>query len=152
MADSDLKVYRRKLPHWRLRGSMYFVTWRLRCDQGVLAPEEREVVFAALRHFDGERYELPAYVVMDDHVHVLVRPLGDVRLERIVHSWKSYTSHVLRPGSRGLWQQEYFDRIVRDEPELLEKARYILDNPTRRWPEITDYKWVGQHGGPGAPE
>lgn len=40
-------------------------------------------------------------------------------------------------------QDEYFDRIVRDEAELLEKAQYIINNPFKVWPEIEEYPWVG---------
>ena len=36
----------------------------------------------------------------------------------------------------------YFDRIIRDERELIEKASYILNNPVKRWPEMEEYEWV----------
>ncbi len=45
-----------------------------------------------------------------------------------------------------VWQEEYFDRVVRDEAELVEKAQYILDNPRKRWPEGRDYLWVWAGG------
>jgi len=70
----EVVVYRRRLPHWRLTGSVYFVTWRLAPSQTELTPEERVVTMSALRHFDGNRYELYASVVMHDHVHVLFNP------------------------------------------------------------------------------
>ena len=138
-----LVKYRRKMPHWRLSGSVYFVTWRLAPSQAELSPEERGVIMAALRYFDGRRYELYACVVMNDHVHALVKPLEDYRLQKLVHSWKSFTAHELRSdSSKKLWQEEYFDRIVRDEKEFLNKAQYILNNPLSRWPEIEEYPWV----------
>jgi len=136
-------IYRGRLPHWRLDRSTYFVTWRLRNHQPALEPEERDVVAGALKYFEGDRYKLSAYVVMDDHVHVLVTPLGHYRLEHILHSWKSYTSHILRRGSRGIWQRESYDRIVRNETEYLDTGTYILANPWRRWPQLTEYKWMG---------
>ena len=101
------------------------------------------MIMSALRYFDGSRYELYARVVMDDHVHVLVKPLEDYRLQKLVHSWKSFASHNLRrDSSRRLWQEEYFDRIVRDEKEFWDKAQYILNNPFNRWPEMEEYPWV----------
>jgi len=42
-----------------------------------------------------------------------------------------------------VWQDEYFDRIVRDEVELLEKTQYIMNNPFKVWPDIEEYPWVG---------
>jgi REP element-mobilizing transposase RayT len=79
MTDDLIKYYRR-MPHWRLAGSVYFVTWRLAPSQAKLNDEERKVIMSALRHFDGSRYELYAGVVMVDHVHVLIKPLERYRL------------------------------------------------------------------------
>jgi len=90
-------------------------------------------------------YALDAYVVMNDHVHVLVRPGDRIQLEKLVHSWKSFSTHELQRvwGRRGrVWQREYFDRIVRDEAEWLEKMAYIAHNPFKRWPECGGYRWV----------
>jgi putative transposase len=74
MESPTLTIYRGKLPHWRMDGSIYFVTWRLDGSQSPLEPNERTLVAHAIKHFAGERYELLAYVVMDDHVHVVVLP------------------------------------------------------------------------------
>jgi REP element-mobilizing transposase RayT len=146
MKTAELTIYRRKLPHWRLPGSVYFVTWRLAKDQPRLSPEERTVVVTAIKHFEHQRYELPAYVVMDDHVHVLVLPLKGLELHRILHSWKSLAAKRLAKDwgrTTPVWQREYFDRIVRDDEELMQKAQYILGNPLKRWPSIQEYPWLG---------
>lgn len=140
------EIYYRWLPHWRLHGATYFVTWRVRRGQPDLLPEERAVVFRALQVFDGERYRLLACVVMNDHVHALVAPMAEHRLEAIVHSWKSFTSNAIKrlsPDRNGsVWLAEYFDRIMRDEAELLQKLHYITNNPHKRWPDIESYEWV----------
>jgi REP element-mobilizing transposase RayT len=139
------QLYRRKLPHWRTEGATYFVTWRLASEQSRLAPPERDLVAAAMRAFDGQRYRLAAWVVMDDHVHVLLTPLGPWRLKSILHSWKSFTANQMqRAHSRAgrVWQDESFDRIVRNDGELEQKFNYILDNPSRRWPSLDRYSWV----------
>jgi REP element-mobilizing transposase RayT len=133
------------MPHWRLVGSVYFVTWRLSPSQAKLTEEERGVIISALRHFDGSRYELYACVVMDDHVHALVKPLGNYQVERIAHFWKSFTAHQFqKEGAKEvpIWQEEYFDRIVRDEKKFLDKAQYILNNPFKIWPDLAVYPWV----------
>jgi len=137
--ESDFRAYRRRLPHWRLGGATYFVTWRLQPGLSPLGPAERDVVAAALQHFQDERYRLLAYV------HVLVHPFPYIPLQEIVHSWKSYTANRLqrlyaRVGA--IWQDEHSDRVVRDEDELLEKAEYMLGNPRTRWPESGDYVWA----------
>ncbi|HLD47179.1 MAG TPA: hypothetical protein VJA64_05095 [Desulfobaccales bacterium] len=93
MTEKDLVIYYRRLPHWRLDGSVYFVTWRLAPNQIDLTADERGELMLALKHFDGRRYELYAGVVMHDHVHVLAKPLGNQPLQEIIHSWKSFTAH-----------------------------------------------------------
>src|SRR6202521_5450697 len=87
--------YRRNLPHWREDDVIYFVTWRLAHAQAELAPDERDLVAGAIKHFDRRRYELVAYVVMNDHVHVLVRLMAGHSLEDVVRSWKSYCANRL---------------------------------------------------------
>jgi REP element-mobilizing transposase RayT len=144
--DEKLTIYKRRLPHWCMSGAVYFITWRLFPTQPELMHDERSVVASALKHFDGSRYALFAYVVMHNHVYVLVEAREKYPLQDIVHSWKSYTANSLQRefGRKDrIWQDEYFDRIVRDEGEFLQKAQYILNNPWKTWPEIKEYQWVG---------
>ena len=111
---ADFRFYRWRLPHVRVAEGTYFVTWRLAPTQTLLTSGERTVVVGALRHFEGVRYKLHAYVVMDDHVHVIVCPQQERRLEDVVRSWKSYTANRLQRGTGrvgSVWQDEYFDRL-----------------------------------------
>ena len=78
--------------------------------------EHGEVVANALRHFDGERYELQAWCVMPNHVHVLLFIAGHAHLDRVVHSWKSYTAHMIGRGV--IWAREYYDHVVRGPAEF----------------------------------
>jgi len=52
-----------------------------------------ELVKNALLYFDGERYKFAAWCVMPNHVHVVFRPFDGCILEKILHSWKSYTAN-----------------------------------------------------------
>jgi REP element-mobilizing transposase RayT len=140
-----LETRRRHLPHWEGAGAVYFVTWSLARQQRTMSAAERGIVANALRHFEGDRYGLAAWVVMDDHVHVIVRPFHGWSLSRILHSWKSYTAHELvreRERTSPVWLDESYDRIVRDEEELARFTTYIVKNPQRRWPALTEYEWV----------
>ena len=125
--------------------SVYFVTWRLHPTQSDLLPKERGIIVSAFEYFDAKKYNLMAYVIMPNHIHVLVEPLEDYMLHDIMHSWKSFTAYNFQRefGRKGcIWQDEYFDRIVRDEKEFIEKAQYILNNPLKTFPEIENYEWV----------
>ena len=93
-----------------------------------------EVVAQALRFFDGQRYHLDTFVIMPNHVHVLVQPLTGYSLTKIIHSWKSYTAREINKllgRSGAVWMQESFDRIVRDWDALLRCRAYIARNPEK---------------------
>lgn len=91
------------------------------------------MVSGALSCFDGERYHLHAWVIMPNHVHVLFTPLhGSV--SDIVHSWKSFTAkkanRILGRDGR-FWQEDYFDRYIRDENHFNATVEYIRQNPVK---------------------
>ena len=92
-------------------------------------PEVKALVEADLLKFDGDRHRLEEWVVMPNHVHVLVTPLGLHTLTEIVHGWKSFTAHAINRllGRKGaLWQKEYFDHIVRSADDMTRFRNYIL--------------------------
>jgi len=92
------------------------------------------IVEEALRFFDGQRYVLSHYVIMPNHVHVLVRPVKGHLLKEILHTWKSFSAHKLNEvlGREGkFWQDESFDCIVRNAAQLEKYAAYIRENPTK---------------------
>ncbi|MCK9589178.1 MAG: transposase, partial [Terrimicrobiaceae bacterium] len=95
-------------------------------------PDVKAIVENALSHFDGTRYRLGEYVVMPNHVHVLVSPLGEHVLSDILQALKSFTAKEINRliGETGhFWQKESFDHIVRS-PEQMERIKeYIRDNP-----------------------
>jgi putative transposase len=79
-------------------------------------PKIAELVEGALPRFDGERYLLLAWCVMPNHVHVLVETHPAHGLDRIVHSWKSFTAHAankLLGRTASFWAPESFDRYMR---------------------------------------
>src|SRR5213082_444303 len=93
-----------------------------------------KIVAGALKHFQGMRYLLDAFVVMPNHVHALLSPLNGHSLSEILHSWKSFTGKELkrRGGEQEtIWQDENYDRIVRDEKELQHFRDYIECNPSK---------------------
>ena len=95
-------------------------------------PSTAKIVEDALHHFAGQRYELDEYVIMPNHVHVLVKPLHGHTLSDITHSWKSFSANLInkRHGKTGqLWQHESYDHIVRDDHAMDAIRRYIRNNP-----------------------
>jgi len=96
------------------------------------------VVADAIRHFDGVRYLLHAWCVMPSHVHVLFRLAHGRDLERVLHSWKSYTAHQIGLGV--IWQREYFDRVIRGPEEFRDTRNYIVRNPDKAG--LRNWQWV----------
>jgi REP element-mobilizing transposase RayT len=111
-------------------------------------PAAGQMVVDALHHFDGERYELGCYTVMSNHVHLVVRPLDedDQALERVTHSWKRFTARQINGLfglKRALWQDESYDRIVRDEEHLWRTIQYIGRNPlTAGFTRVVCPTWI----------
>ena len=94
----------------------------------------QKIIVENLNRFDRERYVIDAFVVMPNHVHVIVKPLRSNSVTTILHSWKSYTSNRInellnRKGS--VWMSETFDTIVRDSAHLAACREYIQHNPPR---------------------
>jgi len=107
---------------------------------------------AALLHYNDGKWKVYAAVILPDHVHALVQPLahpegGAYDLGGIIHSVKRFTVYQinrLRGTDGSLWQDERYDRIVRDEAEFLEKWNYIRNNPVKADLAATpeDYPWL----------
>jgi REP element-mobilizing transposase RayT len=78
-------------------------------------------------------YRMSAYVVMSNHVHVLIWPKA--RLPEITKAIKGFTARVAnrilgRTGKK-FWQDESFDHAVRSEDEFYRIVRYIERNPVK---------------------
>lgn len=98
-----------------------------------------------LRHH-GIRYQLHDWCIMPNHVHVLTMLLEDNTLAEVVKQWKGSTSVQLNRllGQAGrLWQQDYFDRYIRDMDHFYDCRSYIRNNPVKAGlcekPE--DWRW-----------
>lgn len=95
-------------------------------------PRIGALVQDALLCFDDSRYRLYAWVIMPNHVHVLLMPSASYALAAIVQSWKSYTAkqanRILQRAGE-FWQREYFDRYIRHNRHFAAAVSYIEGNP-----------------------
>jgi REP element-mobilizing transposase RayT len=94
-------------------------------------PEVAKMVTDAIRYRDPLAYRLHAFVVMPNHVHLLMTPLAAV--SQVMQSLKRFTA---REGNRMLgltgqpfWQDESYDRLVRNATEFERIVHYIEWNP-----------------------
>ena len=115
----------------------------------------KKIVEGALLHFDGKRYDLNEFVIMPNHVHVLVTPKAGHELSKILHSWKSFTATEInkRTGKSGaFWQKESFDHIVRSPAQVERIRQYIKDHPAhggRGFQPLETQRQDAAHGGRG---
>jgi len=153
------------LPHNRfpppgaLSAGKAFV-WMDRClDEARFGPswlrrvELARIVVGALRYAsDTLRYfDLSAYVIMPNHVHVLLLPLVDAG--RLLHSVKGFSAReankLLARSGEPFWQRESYDHWVRNETEFERIRRYIEENPVRAGLAATaeEYPWSSAYVG-----
>jgi REP element-mobilizing transposase RayT len=95
-------------------------------------PTVQKEMEGILKFFEEERYRLGEFVIMPNHVHVLVTPLMEYRLDSILHSWKSFSAKRIneiceRTGK--VWQHESFDHLIRSPEQLARTKNYIRNNP-----------------------
>lgn len=82
---------------------------------------------------DGVAYRLEAFVIMPNHVHVVLK-VGGRPLGGIVRGWKGVSARWINQtvGRSGpLWCREYFDRFIRDEEHAIAAIRYVVRNPVQ---------------------
>ncbi len=109
-------------------------------------PEVASVVERGWCHFDSKRYDLRAWVIMPNHVHLLIDLYPNCSLSAVVGSWKSYTSKEInrvlgRSGS--VWGEDYWDRFIRNGRHLAAAVTYIHENPVkaRLVERAEDWRW-----------
>jgi REP element-mobilizing transposase RayT len=93
-----------------------------------------EIVCRVLMHFDGVRYRMLAWVVMPNHVHVLVEQIEGWPLAAVVQGWKSVSARAigfLNATKGSIWAADYFDRFIRDAEHFTNTVCYIEENPVK---------------------
>ncbi len=97
-------------------------------------PDIAKVIINSWNYYDGERYELINWVIMPNHVHILIKQKDGYLLGEIVHNWKSYSvREINRILSRDgqYWAPDYWDRYIRDEVHFQRVFDYISNNPVK---------------------
>lgn len=97
-------------------------------------PQVARIVEDAFLHFDGQRYKLLEWVVMPNHVHILVEIDPEHQLSAVVHSWKSFSAkEAIKIVGKcpHFWQPDYFDRFIRDDAHFASAVSYIQQNPVK---------------------
>jgi REP element-mobilizing transposase RayT len=143
----------RVFPPSHLTSGKAFVTMDRLLDQAgtgpkhLAVPEIAALVVTSLQ--DGERrfqrYQLHSFVVMPNHVHLLVTPSVEASLW--LRTLKGFTAHeankLLGATGNPFWQGESYDHLVRSQEEFARIKRYIENNPMRAGlvSDPADFRW-----------
>ncbi|HNX01066.1 MAG TPA: transposase [Candidatus Cloacimonadota bacterium] len=115
-----------------------------------------QLMATEIHHHNKVLYDLYAYTIMPNHIHLLIKPLHDetgqfYSLSKIMHLIKGRSSRFINlelKRSGKLWQDEYYDHYVRNETELNNIIRYIILNPFKagfvEQPKLWEWTWVIQ--------
>jgi REP element-mobilizing transposase RayT len=126
---------RKQLEAWLDRG--YGGCWLRRSDVARL-------VESILRKADGSDYCLRSWVIMPNHIHLVVE-VWDVPLVKLINIWKGKSSREANKlmGRRGpFWQEDYYDTLIRDEAHLNRAVRYTEQNPAKVCLVKTAQEWT----------
>ncbi len=120
--------------HRAVPGASYFVTTK--CWEGrslFQVTEVAEMLLNTLFHYrDSGAYLLHEFVIMPDHLHLMLTPNAETSLEKAVQLIKGGSSHRIhkeRGGKMEMWQVGFHDWTIRDLEDW--KANYIHMNPVK---------------------
>ena len=143
--------YRRRLPHYQKDFHPLFVTFTT-AHRWKLPPEARDIVFKCCLEQNRYRCDLHAAVVMPDHVHLIYSPLRrengwSYTLPEIMKAIKGKSARLINVAlhRRGpVWQEEFFDHVLRSNDSLVDRVDYVCYNPVRAGlvSGEDEYRWV----------
>lgn len=98
------------------------------------------------------RFELHAFVLMPEHVHLLLTPASNMTLGRSIQFIKGGYSHALGAelGRKGeVWQRGFTDHRIRDAADFHAHPGYIHDNPVKRGlaASLSEYRYCSAFPG-----
>jgi REP element-mobilizing transposase RayT len=99
---------------------------------------------------DSTRYRLHAWVIMPNHVHIVVEPLRE--LAAIMHWLKGRTARkanrILGRTDQTFWQDESYDHWIRNATEYQKVVGYVENNPVRAGlvEKAEDWRWSSAWG------
>lgn len=92
--------------------------------------KNQEILETALMKFQDSKVSHQSWVIMPNHAHLLFIPL--IPMEKLIQSWKGVSARFIGKGS--IWQENYFDRMIRDGEHFCNLVRYIRRNPRKLKP------------------
>ena len=158
----------------------YFERWEEFLDKAefgprwLAQPEIADIVKEALHYRDGRVFDLHAFSILSNHVHVVLEPLdssewhydessksgwqpdqlseseyhSDLPLHKIMQSLKRHTArqaNIILGREGAFWQDECYDHVIRDHEEYIRTIHYVLENPVKAGLASKWEEWTGTY-------
>lgn len=122
--------------HRTAPGASYFLSTKCWQSRSVFQVKEvAEILIETIFHYRNTRaYLLHEFVVMPDHLHLLLTPGATTSLEKAIQLIKGGSSHRIqeqRNQRMEIWQVGFYDWTIRDANDWITKVEYIRLNPVR---------------------
>ncbi len=138
-------VGRKQLPHetppWiDPEAGNYFITicCQQRRENQLCLPEIGEALLASARFYQEQQKWYPSlFLLMPDHLHMLVHFGRGHDMTKLVRAWKHYTA--IQHGIA--WQRDFFEHRLRSDENIQQKADYISNNPVRAGLVAASAEW-----------
>ena len=144
------------LPHFQIEGHVYYVTIVVYGRLTIFThPAYIIPLLDSLNYYRNKhRFKLLGYVVMPDHLHLLIWPYGESTMSDIMRDFKRFTSgriarqaqvegnsawleafrmagEATHRAEYKVWQDDYWDESLYSEHMLRQKLNYMHQNPVR---------------------
>lgn len=112
----------------------YFITTVVKDRDKILLDKRISlIILEDLKFYRTEyKFRLHGYVIMPDHLHLLMSLSEDGNVSQIMHDFKSHTAqetNKILKRSGAFWQEGFYDHIIRDERDFRKRIDYIHKNP-----------------------
>jgi putative transposase len=119
------------LKRYQTSGHDHFITFTCYHRFPYLNDDHARTLFEQTLETLRQRHQfyLYGYVLMPDHVHLLLSEPKRQLLSDTLRTLKTQTSRQLKGDRKQFWQTRYYDRNIITQTEFVEKLRYIHRNP-----------------------
>lgn len=131
-----------------LKGCTYFLTFNVRDKKPFLLKNDAANIVAETFKWVETQSEtlLHAYVIMPEHVHLVITLIENGDLAGTIRKIKSYTGNKLSVlfNHSPFWQDGYYDHAIKCEDDFKKCIEYIINNPIKRGLVLKaeEYKWI----------
>ncbi len=118
-------------------GYLYFITSSCFNKQKLFVNEDTvHIVFDTVDYLEKKGY-IDCYfiIVMPDHVHLILQLFNKKSLSEVMKSLKGFTGRKIKENLNldvPVWQEQFYDHLIRKDENLIEIMKYCLYNPVRK--------------------